>query len=124
MRGSIVGAVFLARDRGLDLDPHQLEFVGRVLGILGDPQSSTASEGRAIQAGVDSRTLIENLSKREREVLGLMAVRLSNQEIADRLGISIVTIKRHSANIYGKLGVHGRRDAVAKAFGLGLLGQG
>ena len=50
-----------------------------------------------------------------------MSERLSNKEIANSLNISPVTVKRHAANIYQKLGVHGRRHAVAKATGLGML---
>jgi ATP/maltotriose-dependent transcriptional regulator MalT len=40
---------------------------------------------------------------------------LSNRQISDQLCISAATVKRHTENIYQKLGVHGRRKAVAKA---------
>ena len=63
----------------------------------------------------------EVLSQREREILGLFADNLTNKEIGDRLFISTGTVKRHAHNIYGKLAVSGRREAVAKATGLGLL---
>ncbi len=53
--------------------------------------------------------------------LGLLAERLSNREIADRLDISPRTVKRHTHNIYEKLGVSGRREVVTKALGLGIL---
>ena len=59
--------------------------------------------------------------RREQQILALMSERLSNKEIANSLHISPVTVKRHAANIYQKLGVHGRRQAVAKATGLGML---
>jgi LuxR family maltose regulon positive regulatory protein len=51
----------------------------------------------------------------------LLAQRLSNQEIADKLFISSITVKAHLQNIYGKLGVSKRREAVEKAQALGIL---
>lgn len=63
----------------------------------------------------------ELLTPREHEVLLLIAERLSQQEIADRLVISLNTVKRHAATIYDKLGAHSRREAVAAARALGLL---
>jgi LuxR family maltose regulon positive regulatory protein len=61
------------------------------------------------------------LSERELEVLRLIAAGLTNQEIAERLVIALSTAKRHSINIYGKLGVSNRTQAVAKARELNLL---
>ncbi|NPV78551.1 MAG: AAA family ATPase [Anaerolineae bacterium] len=61
------------------------------------------------------------LSDREREILTLLAEGLSNQEIAERLVISITTVKTHVGNIFNKLGVTSRLQAVAHADGLGLL---
>lgn len=46
---------------------------------------------------------------------------LSGKEIARKLFITTATLKRHTANIYGKLDVHGRWDAVAVAEALGIL---
>ncbi len=65
--------------------------------------------------------LIEPLSERELEVLRLIAEGLSNQGIADRLIIAEGTVKRHINNIYGKLQVGSRTQAVAVARELGLL---
>jgi DNA-binding CsgD family transcriptional regulator len=56
------------------------------------------------------------LTDRENEVLGLVRIGLTNQEIADRLIISTGTVRRHLENIFDKLGVHTRTAAVAHAF--------
>ena len=56
--------------------------------------------------------LIEPLTARELEVLGLLANAASNREIADLLVISPRTVESHLANIYGKLGVRGRPEAI------------
>ncbi len=65
--------------------------------------------------------LIEPLTKREQELLHLLATGLTNQEIATKLYIALSTVKRHNINIYGKLGVRNRTKAVAKARKLNLI---
>ncbi len=65
--------------------------------------------------------LIEPLTSRELELLALLAEGLTNQEIATQLVIAVSTVKRHTINIYGKLGVRNRTEAVAKARVLSLL---
>jgi LuxR family maltose regulon positive regulatory protein len=65
--------------------------------------------------------LVEPLSEREIEVLQLIAEGLTNQEVANRLYLSLHTVKVHARNIYGKLGVKSRTQAVAKAKALGIL---
>jgi LuxR family maltose regulon positive regulatory protein len=67
------------------------------------------------------KELLEPLSKREIEVLTLVAVGLSNQEIANKLHISLSTVKGHTSNIYGKLLVHNRTQAVIRGKELGIL---
>ena len=67
------------------------------------------------------RVLAEDLTNREEDVLELLADRLTNKEIAQQLHIAPETVKRHLGNVYGKLHVHGRREAVAKARALGLI---
>jgi LuxR family maltose regulon positive regulatory protein len=64
---------------------------------------------------VSSDGLVEPLSSREIEVLVLLAQGLSNAEIATRLYLSPNTLKSHTQNIFGKLGVHSRVQAVNKA---------
>jgi LuxR family maltose regulon positive regulatory protein len=65
--------------------------------------------------------MVEPLTARELEVLHLVAQGLSNQEVAGRLFLSLTTVKWHTHNIYGKLAVKNRTQAVAKARALGLL---
>jgi predicted ATPase/DNA-binding CsgD family transcriptional regulator len=69
------------------------------------------------------RPLVEPLTARELEILSLMAEHLKNREIADRLILSLNTVKWYARQIYGKLGVSGRREAVSRARDLGLLGD-
>lgn len=64
---------------------------------------------------------IEPLSAREREILQTIAAGFSNKAIAQTLGISIGTVKWHIANLYSKLGVHSRTQAVASGHALGVV---
>ncbi len=66
-------------------------------------------------------SLVEQPSDREMEVLGFIAAGLSNKKISEELFVSTSTIKTHIRNIYSKLNVHSRTEAVAKAKELGLL---
>lgn len=68
-----------------------------------------------------AQTLIEALTQREIEVLNLIKDGASNQEIADRLVISLPTVKRHISNIYTKLGAKSRTQAVSLGRELGLI---
>lgn len=72
-------------------------------------------------ATLQTASLLEPLTSRERQIVTLMREPLSTKEIAYKLNISYATAKRHSINIYGKLGVNSRWDAVAKAEALGIL---
>jgi len=65
--------------------------------------------------------LIEPLTERESEVLLFLSRGLSNKETARELSISPLTVKRHTINLYGKLQVHSRKEAVARAKALGIL---
>ncbi|MCA3002879.1 MAG: response regulator transcription factor [Rhodocyclaceae bacterium] len=64
---------------------------------------------------------LEHLTRREIEILALMAGGLSNREIADSLGTSEGTIKNHVSNVLAKLGVRDRVRAVLKAIDRGYL---
>lgn len=65
--------------------------------------------------------LQEPISDRERGVLELIAIGLSNQDIADRLHISLHTVKTHARRINAKLGVRSRTQAIVRARELGVL---
>jgi LuxR family maltose regulon positive regulatory protein len=65
--------------------------------------------------------LAEPLTRRELEVLTLLRDPLSIKEIALKLNISYATASRHTINIYSKLGVNGRWDAVTRAEDLTIL---
>jgi two-component system, NarL family, response regulator LiaR len=62
-----------------------------------------------------------NITPRELEVLALMAEGLSNQEIADRLFVSLNTVKTHASNVFSKLDAQRRTQAIQRAKDLGLL---
>jgi len=68
-----------------------------------------------------TQPLIEPLSQRELEVLQLIAQGLSNREIGERLFLALSSVKGHNLNIFGKLQVQRRTEAVARARELGLL---
>ena len=76
--------------------------------------SSEATEA-LVHAAARPITPADDLTEREREVLSLMVDGLSNQEIADRLFLSLGTVKFHAGNIYSKLGVDSRVAAVTLA---------
>ena len=77
---------------------------------IGEPEQPELSRSQ-----VPESELVEPLSERELEVLQLIAEGLTNQEIASRLFLSLNSIKAHTRNIYGKLGVHNRTQAVTTA---------
>jgi LuxR family maltose regulon positive regulatory protein len=78
-------------------------------------------EQRPLAEAGETETLIEPLSDREVEVLELVAEGLTNREIARRLFLSPHTVRAHTSNIYSKLNVHNRTEAVARARALGIL---
>ena len=97
-------------------------YVRQLLAAFPTTEPERAAPSRAAAAGI--RLLAEPLSARELEVLPLIAEGLSNQEIAARLYLSLHTVKAHARNIYAKLGVNSRTQAVARGRALGLLPPG
>ena len=69
----------------------------------------------------EGSTVPEPLTAREQQVLQLIAAGLTNHEIAEKLVLSAETVKKHTGNIFGKLGVNSRTQAVAKAREMDLL---
>jgi LuxR family maltose regulon positive regulatory protein len=100
--------------------PH---YVALLLGAFEPSASAPAAEetGRVAPAQRMVAELIEPLTDRELEVLNLLALGLTNREIGERLYIAPGTVKAHTASVYGKLDVHSRMQAVARAQELGIL---
>jgi LuxR family maltose regulon positive regulatory protein len=90
-------------------------YVHRVLDAFAD---GTLRAGAPLAAG--PAALVEPLSERELEVLAFVVQGMSNREIAERLFITVGTVKTHVHHILGKLGVRRRTEAVARARELGL----
>jgi LuxR family maltose regulon positive regulatory protein len=87
-------------------------FTHKILASFGSHNDTTISIGQP---------LIDPLSERELEVLALVADGMTNQEIGDKLYLSLNTVKVHTRNIYSKLGVNSRTQAVAQARIYGIL---
>lgn len=88
------------------------DYIEKLLTACGVDHSSTTSA---------AEVLLEPLTFREQEVLGLIAAGLTNREIARALVISPETVKKHTGSIYAKLGVRSRTEAAARARELDLL---
>lgn len=100
------------------------QFARRILSLLketsgGEKMPGTAPQKKVFQYG-DSE-LVESLSERELEVLRLISEGCSNGQIAGQLYITQGTVKRHITNLYGKLAVQSRTQAVARARAMGLI---
>jgi LuxR family maltose regulon positive regulatory protein len=132
---SLERAVGLAAPRGfvrtfVDLGPglepllHALAASGvatsYLKGVLGAHGPRPASADRPLAPALRPQ-LPELLTPREFEILGLLAERWSDKEIAERLVIAPNTVRKHTSTIYDKLGVRTRREAVGAAQALGLL---
>jgi LuxR family maltose regulon positive regulatory protein len=92
------------------------EYIPKLVDAFGDRKAVTIPLSYS-----SPQKLVEELSDREVEVLHLIAAGYSNREIAGRLFISLSTVKGHTANIFGKLGVKNRTQAVARGRELELI---
>jgi len=105
------------------------DYVGKILAAFPDFELGSgglSSESEALTPSQSPKSkiqnsLIESLTNRELDVLELLAQRLQNKEIAEKLFISGETVKAHLKNIYQKLNVGKRREAVSKVMELGIL---
>lgn len=95
------------------------EYIRQILTAF--PGYPRIAEQQRLASVLTSNDLVEPLTRREREVLVYLGKWLSDKEIAQELVISPRTVKKHASNIYGKLGVKNRMQAVEKAKNLGLL---
>ncbi len=100
----------LVAELSVRVDPALKEAVARVQAISAEVLPSSPQQA-----------LIDPLSDRELEILRLIATGLKNKEISAELVISLNTVFYHTKNIYSKLGVHSRSQAIAKATDLNLL---
>jgi two-component system response regulator NreC len=100
-------------------DSELVEALRRVAG--GDRYVHPALGARLAAAGVPGDSSGDDLSDREREVLGLLAMGHTNQEIAQRLVVSVRTVESHRAHIMTKLRATTRAELVRHALRMGLV---
>ncbi len=97
-------------------------YIRQILGIFPKPSGPREETSHPAAAKLHSAdALVEPLSGRELEVLQLIANGDSNQTIAEKLVITVSAVKKHTGNIYGKLSINSRTQAVLRARQLGLL---
>jgi LuxR family maltose regulon positive regulatory protein len=129
-------AVTLAPASGRSEQPCPARPAARRPGRIGPPQGVPLSclarlvqafDGKGAASGSKRSAapavprLVEPLTSRELEVLGMLAGGTPNQRIAEELVITLDTVKKHVSHVLGKLGVANRTEAVARARELGLI---
>ena len=103
------------------------DYIGKLLAAFApvdaeaQPRGGSTQNKAALPPLPAAQPLIEPLSAREVEVLHLIAQGYSNEEIGARLFLALSTVKGHNRNIFAKLQVQRRTEAVARARELGLL---
>jgi LuxR family transcriptional regulator, maltose regulon positive regulatory protein len=100
-----------------------LTYVGKLLAAFRQQSADRMFASDDGSVSLKTPPLDEPLTKREMEILSLLAKGLPNKRIAEKLFISPETVRRHTSNIYGKLNVHNRYGAVERAHAIGLLGH-
>jgi LuxR family transcriptional regulator, maltose regulon positive regulatory protein len=117
MAALLTRLVAAQRTAGTSASAVPLDCLARVLRALGAGQAAPrARRGAAAVPG-----MVEPLTARELEVLGLLAAGRSNLRIAEELVISLDTVKKHVGRVLGKLGASNRTEATARARELGLI---
>jgi len=96
------------------------DYTARLLAAL-EAEAHESEDKSHLPPAPTAQPLVEPLSDRELEVLQLIAQGLSNREISERLFLAIITVKGHNRNIFRKLQVRRRTEAVARARELALL---
>ncbi len=102
-----------------------VKYVGKLLSAFrkerADAIRTAFDDQREMTLSTSPPPLDDSLTNRELDILALLSQRMSNKEIAEKLFLSPKTVKAHLYNIYQKLNVSTRRQAVDKASALGLL---
>ena len=93
-------------------------YASRLLAAFDEPEEMDPEAAAPVPA---HQPLIDPLTEREMEVLRLLATRLSTDEIASRLFVTVGTVRSHTKNIYSKLNVHSREAAAARGRELQLI---
>ncbi len=106
----------LRRARSSDVAPN---YLSKLLAAF--PVEESQISAPSPHASTSHRLLVEPLTEREMELLRLVAAGLTNVEIAEKLFLSLGTVKKHLNNIFGKLDVGNRTQAIARARELELL---
>ena len=121
-----------SRNRDYPLSGYVDKLLAAFIQSVAAPKSTTPAQHQALQgAGIIHQKInpksglisgmVEPLSKRELEVLKLLGSELSGPEIANRLSVSLNTLRTHTKNIFNKLGVNDRRAAIRRAEDLDLI---
>ena len=99
------------------------ELINRLLPLFtaSTPPLTSDDQPKGPSDEPSATVLIEPLSEREVQVLACLADGCSNTEIAQKLVISLTTVKWHTTHIYAKLGVKNRVEAINRARSLGIL---
>jgi LuxR family maltose regulon positive regulatory protein len=98
----------------------QLDYTGKLLAAF-ETAVPQPNANLTLPPISPEHTSIDSLSKRELEILTLIAAGLKSKDIAEQLVISLNTVLYHNKNIYSKLGVNKRTLAIAKAKELNLI---
>jgi LuxR family maltose regulon positive regulatory protein len=109
--GAPVGALLELLRQSQEVPLHLRDYAQELLEAL----DAGSREVLAHKVPVSAPVLVEPLTRRERQVLHLIAAGLSGPEIAQELVVAYSTVRSHVKSIYGKLGVHSRHEAIERA---------